>query len=549
MGRDLCRNRSHLLVGHHVEMRQGAYVMKKILPVLSAFSLVCAPVQAEVKLSDKLNRIARHLGEGGVHFSVTDSEGDLESLAGLLDEVIAVIPDADVPPGMKISSFFRELGLFSLQGTGASSSKVGDLWHNRAFVLTDGKHEGLLSLLGREPAVGGVADFAPAGADLVLETSLDLREVEKMSRKLASSLGPEAENDVVGMFGQEIPELGMTLADLFVDFSVRGTLVFWLDDEKTFELGPEMVFPVPHFSARLDNAGVVWNLIKSQLGSTSEIKEVGQEMVLAPKEGNLDAPWGSVAPRFVWNAQSKQLFFSLSAGDLAACRGEGAKLSSSADFKKATTGFPEKTNGLAYVSQDSLKTAISIAKGFKSEIPEEGLAVFDKVMPHLETLAKNGGYAAGFSVEKDGFLFVANSPLAAKGSSGMGSVFTIATLAGIATPLIVRAQEAGDDARTTVALKNYAVAQLTYKVEKGNYAKSLEDLVDANFIDQKTAADLVTADFEVTISGVANGNAKDVIGLASCYKDPESVLVARADGSVVTLTYEELEAQLEKQAK
>jgi hypothetical protein len=535
------RNRIHQLVG-----------MTKVPSILLTAGLLAGPMaSAEVKLSEKLNRIAAHLGDGGVHFAVTDSQDDLKNLGEVIDEVIKVIPDADVPPGFKVTSLIENLGLLSVQGSGESSKKVGNLWHNRSFVLTDGKHEGLLSLLGRKATASGASDFAPSGADLVLETSLDLRQMEKLARKVSKMFGPEAEQETKGALMEALPGMGMTLAEMFTDFSVRGTMVFWLDEKETFDLGPEASFPVPHFAARLEGSEVLWTFLKNTLGEESVLKKVGDEVILAPKDGVEEVPWGLVDPRFVWNAKTKQLFFSLSDVDLAACRGEGVKLSADADFKKATVGFPEKTNGLAYVSSEFLQTLIGIGGVFTEEIPEEGEAVFGMMMGYLKEVADKGGYAGAFSVEEDGFLFVANTPLAMKGGgSGLAGIASVATLAGIATPLIVRAQKTADDTVNANLLKMYAGAQNIYRVEKGSYANHLRELVAADILTQEDAAELSAMGMESLVDGNTKfDDAEAILAYLPSVKDPEKVVVARVDGSSAIISFEKFKEQLRKQSQ
>lgn len=523
--------------------------MKRFLSLFAILALAGSPVSAEVKLSEKLTRIASHLGEGGVHFSVTDSQDDLKNLAGLIDEFFKVIPDADIPPGFKLETVFGDLGLFSVEGSGQSSRKVGETWHNRVFVLTDGKHEGLLSLLGREPAPSNAGDFGPAGADLVLETTLDLRQVEKMARQLAKVFGPQAERDTADTLMGEIPGMGLTMADLFADFSVRGTVVFWLDEKEKFDLGPETLFPVPHLAARLEGGELVWSLLKKSLGEQSVIREVGDEVILSPKDAE-QAPWGLLDPSFVWNAKSKELYFSLTGADLAACRGGGARLAGDPEFKAATVGFPERTNGLAYVSRDFLKTLLGVGSEFSGELPEEGKPIFEKVMPYLEELAEKGGYAAAFSVEDDGFLFVANSPLAAKGGSGLSGIATVATLAGITTPLILRAQKAGQDAENANNLKMYASAQILYRTNEGKYADTVAELVDKKYLDQEAAARLSGSGLESLVDErTAFDRSTDILAFIPSVQDPDMVMVARVDGSVMKLSSLEFREQVRKQSE
>lgn len=526
--------------------------MKRFLSLCAAAILPALPASADVKLSERLTRIAGHLGEGGVHFSVTDSQDDLKDLAGLLDKFLSLVPKDELPARPQFETLLDDLGLYALQGRGSSAHQVGDLWHNRSFMLTNGKHEGVLSLLGDEAEETVAREFAPAGADLVLETSLNLREVERMARKISRSFGDEAEEEFGATFSEEVTNLGLSLAEIFADFTVHGTLVFWLDEEKTFEMGPESEFPVPHFAARLDNAGMVWNLLKAELGADSLVVEKGDETILTPKDAREESPFGVLELRFVWNASRKQLFFSLNEEDLATCRGKGARITDDAGYTVATTGFPQKTSGLAYASKDFLSLAIELAKQFSSEVPPEGQEAVHEIMPYLEKLAKRGGYAGAFAVGDDVFLFLANLPVPVKGDSpmmGLGGVTAVATLAGIATPLILKAKKAGDDTRTLANLKTYASAQLSFHAEFGKYAASTNQLVEKGYLPREVVSILAESGFESFVDSDFEPNQKAIMGVADCLRDPDSVLVVRSDGSASRITLEELEAQLEKQGE
>ena len=524
---------------------------KRLLSCCLLAAISISPVSAEVKLSEKLTKIAGHLGEGGAHFSVTDSGDDLKDLAVFLDQVIGALPDTDLPPGFKLESLFGELGLYALQGSGQSAHQKGGLWHNRSFFLTDGDHEGMLSLLGKKAGPTVAHEFAPAGADLILETSLDLREVEGMARKLAIISGPEGVADVEKTFSEKLGASGMTLAGLFADLTVRGTLVFWLDEEKTFKMGPESSYPVPHFAARLDNAAIVWSLLIAEMSEMGELVKEGDEVKFIPDESEMESPFGLLTPHFVWNPDKKQLFFSLTEADLAACRGKGARVTTDLDFQTATEGFPEASNGLAYFSRDFLVAAVAVGKDLSRDLPPEAGELVVNLTPYFETLSRKGGYAGAFAVEEDGFLFVANTPVPVKGGgmlSSLSGVATVATLAGIATPLILRAQKAGDDAQKGGSLKAYAGAQLMHRQEYGEYANSVERLVEKSILTRDIADELGEAGVEITVDPRARADSSmTIIGVAPSSQSPGSVLVARADGSVSKITAEAFEARMKKQ--
>lgn len=525
--------------------RQVADVMKKLTSLGMAALLPILPAAAEVKLSERLTRIAGHLGEGGAHFSVTDSTDDLRNFGELIDQALGALPEGEVPFELKVEDIFDDLGLLALEGSGSSSHKVGEFWHNRTFFLTNGKHEGVLSLLGDEPEASIVSEFAPAGADFVMETTLDLREVERTYRKVAEAIGMDEEQEVGELLTNEVTGLGLSLADIFVDFTVRGALVFWMDDEKTFEASPGVQTPVPHFAARLDNAGLLWKMLKEELEGNEEvvIEEKDGEWIVRPKEQRMEVPWGTAQPQLVWSPETNQMFVSWAEADLKLCRGEGAKLTSDADFKRATTGFPAATNGLIYISRQNLEKAAKGVSQLVGEMPEEFQGVLNELMPHFETMVSQGGFAGGFSVEKDGFLFVANLPFPLKGNSsllGVGGIATVATLAGIATPLIMQTKGNADAAVDMANMQAVADAQLLYKLKKGGFAYTLKDLAAEKMIELDVAGELEEQGvvFMVKSSGEA-GNGGMIAFLSSRASDDE-VLVAFGDGRVEVLSDDEL---------
>jgi len=75
-------NRGYLRLGAGIS-REIAKVTKVLISRGMAALLPILPAVAEGKLSERLTRIAGHLGEGVAHFSVTDSKDDLQNLGEL----------------------------------------------------------------------------------------------------------------------------------------------------------------------------------------------------------------------------------------------------------------------------------------------------------------------------------------------------------------------------------------------------------------------------------------------------------------------------------
>ena len=524
-----------------------SFDMKRIALLSSVLGLGISPLGAEVKLSEKLTRIAAHLGDGGVHFSVTDAQEDLKDLAQLGDALIKYIPDTEIPPNLKVEQLFSDLGLFSFQGRGSSSAKLGNLWHNRSFILTDGEHEGLFSLLGGESRKPILSDFAPAGSDLVLETTVDLREIERTSRKIGRAFGPQADSEIKEAFAEEITELGMSMADIFADFTVQGTIVLWLDDEKSFEIEQGVSLPVPHLAARMDNAGTVWAILKKQLEADSKFVEKEGEVIVTPESGPFPMPFGEVMPVIVWNPGSKQLFAALTADDLAVCRGKGPKLVASGAYQNATEGFPDEASSLAYLSGDVFRLVEILTKQFLPQAPPEGQEIIEQILPHLQKLGTEGGYAAAVSVKKDGFLTVGNFPFPVKGESslmGPSGLAGVSMLAGLATPAIVKAQKAGKKAQVTNSMKSLMTLTIEFLNEKGRYPQSLEELQESGLAPELFLSGELDGMTWVPVKGDPGS-----LTIFAYQEFPELgvVIFGTADGAVMSLPILEFGERMEKQ--
>lgn len=504
-----------------------------------------SPLGAEVKLSEKLTKIADHLGEGGVHFSVTDAQEDLRDLARIGDKVISQIPDAGIPPSLRLERLFEDLGLFGYLGRGSSSHQIGNLWHNRSFRLTDGKHGGVFSLFGDPVAESVGSTFAPAGADLVMETSLDLRQVEKTVKKIAEAFGQEAEAEVTNGFSEEIAEIGISLADLFTDFKVHGTIAFWMDEENTFEVEEGVELPIPHLAARLDNAGVIWKLLQPQMEGNSRMEEKDGEIIMTPPEGALPTPFGEVLPTIVYNPKTKQLFMALSAEDLEACRGKGPKLGTTQAYQFATVRFPKKVNSQVYLSGDVFRLVEKLANQFVEQAPPEAQDIIKGLLPYLSDLGAEGGYAAAVAVEEDGILSVANTPFPVKGDSslfGSGAIATLAVFAGLASPVVVKAKGAADKAKAMNEVKMVVTAMFAYKAEKEKFPRTMAEMIRAHVVDPE----FLNEDIVVVPQ---KGNEEDPGKIMVYLKLPESdmVIVGMGDGSVTSLPFEVFNDRLNSQ--
>lgn len=132
--------------------------------------------------------------------------------------------------------------------------------------------------------------------------------------------------------------------------------------------------------------------------------------------------------------------------------------------------------------------------------------------------------------------------------TGLGGISAIGMIAGMTTPLVLKAEARANEMELANALKVYAGAQMLYRQEKGRYAEDLAGLGEVMELDDELSGVLEEADFNALVFGgrwEEQRRADTIIGFASSPKDPEMVLVARLDGPVVPLPRAKMREQLE----
>ncbi len=187
---------------------------------------------------------------------------------------------------------------------------------------------------------------------------------------------------------------------------------------------------------------------------------------------------------------------------------------------------------------------MKLAREFSPEVPPEAAGLVTALMPYVEKLAKEGGYAAAFAVAKEGFLFAANLPYPVKGEGTLlelGGVTAVAMLAGMSTSAMKTVKGKAEEATQMNQMKMVANAQLVYQVDKGRYASSLEQLVAAGVLDEELAMQLDRAGVMFTIGAGGEAGKGKMLAFLQSHSPRGDVIVAFADGSVLLLSRIELE--------
>ena len=514
-------------------------------------------VGAVPKPSPALLQVAEYLGEPGAHYSLTDISGDAEKFAGVIDGLLESFREsgmgAEVPSGLNLERLVRDLNIHYVTAIGQSAHKVGSHWHNRMFLDTNGRRNGVLSVLGGEGREYVAPVYAPADADLVLEIELNLKEIRDIARRIATAFGPEARKGVADAFAEAVIEGGLTLGELFGKFEVRASLVVTLDPSNPISLGEGISVPSVSVIARLDRAKWVWDAFAEQLAEGFEQKsEGGLEMLVAPEP--METPMGVLSPVIAFERRSGAIWVALDQKDLGMARDESkSNLAGSEEFQAAMAGLPEKGNALAFSSKRLAQELGKLVKNAERNLEAEvatGIGMVTQFL--LPDLSQPQAYAAAIANNEDGVLLALNGPEAIKGTSMMGSTGTIVALSALATPQIFKALKRAELAENLNKARQVKFALDSYAADNdGEFPAMLSQLVP-DHMDAESFEALKPDTEEGTgnwmyVEGLKNLDRGDLIILFSPDVSDGKRIIVRVDGAARAVDEEEFQALIDEQ--
>ncbi len=508
-----------------------------------------APAQEKTQFSSRLAKVAGHLDSDGVFFSLKNSEGDLKAGLQQLDGLLKGMgSEMGLPPNLNLAEMTDPLGLDHLLASGASSKKAGPHWHNRSFFLTEGKHEGLLSLFGDKARAWEAPQFAPAGTDLLLEFDLDLRKTEAMARKIGRSFGVEKKMDET--FGQQLSSKGITLSDLLKGFTVRTSLVYWEDENDSFKVNEAVTLPIPHLAIRMDNARILWKAWGEEITADSEVRrEVRRENgVITSFAPETETPFGVRKMMLRYEEKTGVLWFALQENDYTRCAGKGKHLADGEKFQAAVKGLPESGQGLAFISAGMCQTLQKLSRNAGGMLPPDAAYVGDLVKNLADSMDSPNGYASAMALENDGILLAFNSPFAQKtaGMNSLAGIAGVSALAGLATPVILKAQKAAEITEDSNNLRQIGTLMVLYDQDFGAYPDNLGQLVEKGYIEPAAAQNNLKFDRYTYYPGYSTADNGMTIILSSPASGGK-VAYLRSDSSVQQVREEKFKALLAKQ--
>ena len=438
-----------------------------------------------------LVNVASNLETNGSHLSVTHIDEDLKQLAEVMDGLLDVARQTsdEVPLNLSVVNLVNDLGLEKIDAVGRSSRWNESVWHNRLFIQTGGSSSGVLSVMGDEGTAWRAGEFAPADADMVVEFELNLRRLRQTMLIVSAAFGEQTQQGFLEAMQEKIANSSMTVGDLLGKMDIRATLVISLDREKRWNVSEQVELPTMLVTLRIERGMWLWKQFGEHIEADAEVSERdGLKFVKAPEE--MDTPMGKLRPVIILDESKDVILVSLSEAYLEKCRSGKTTLSSSDDFKSATTGFPAKGNGLIYVSGDFCKELVEQVIQVRKNIPKdsEATALFDGLLgvSNLSADDVSHGYACCLANTKSGILIVGNSPMPDKGYGMMSSVAPISAMAAMATPMILKQKNKAQLIQVVSKMKQLYFLFFEYDQDEGKFPEQLEDLVQKGYLKQDT---------------------------------------------------------------
>jgi hypothetical protein len=332
-----------------------------------------------------------------------------------------------------------------------------------------------------------------------------------------------------------------------------------MDAGKRWNASPQIELPTIDVAMRIERGMWLWERFGKMIEADAEVSERdGNKVVMAPKE--MDTPMGKVRPIIVLNQKEDVIWVALTEAYLERCQSAESTLASSEDFKKATTGFPETGNGLIYVSADfcsELTERISkfsqVGAGELGAVETTMLVQLLTGLVSLEDGEVSHGYAWCVANQEQGILSVANLPFADKNYGMMSGIMPIATVFGMAAPMVVQARDSATDVKAMSDMRQIAMALLMHQADTGTFPAELEDLVKKEFITREALLELngqnaggAKVPFTY-VGGLSSEADSDTIILYSSAAVNGERICARVDGSVVRMIEIEFQELMEKQ--
>ena len=318
----------------------------------------------------------------------------------LFDKLADMINDLAKKEGQEIDAkaVLTALGLNEINSYAMSSAKDGNMWKNKMFLHNNGSDKGIFPLLGKKNADFTAPNLAPANSDLVFQAELDLKTVEKLIASVmkAGNAPADAVEEFNSGMAEQVPNLGMTTSELLAKLEVRINMV--LDLDPTVKLALPMVGQIdtPNLLFRIDGLGWAADKVADDLVANAGLpmeKKEADGVTTYSLPAAMAAQFMGYSPVITIDTKNDTVSVASTPEFLAKCTGAGDKLSKSANFTEATTGFTQKGNAMTYMSVEGAQFFLKImeilkANGMMEHMGAEEKAQLEKSFALLKKMDK-----------------------------------------------------------------------------------------------------------------------------------------------------------------
>ncbi len=423
-------------------------VMKRFFTTtFLSFSLLSGSVthaQQTVELNEKFTHLASKLKPGGPHYSVSYVEGDFTSILETIDSFFleAIKANKDSAQTEKImkmlekTSFtkvFSTMGFGLIAAKGSSVTPIADnYWHNRSYMSYAKKRKGLIRILGDETTPWQAPLYAPAGADLVLETALNAKFLLPLLREILKDTPKEGINKFNERLTEPLfPGSPLSIEEAMNQTNVQASLALTLDTTKKWSPEPGVTLPGFTAAGRVQGLKPYWPLLEKQLTGTLPRTEKDDLIsFIIPQE--IPTPFGKIQPHIIYNTTKDILWVQMNGSPLDAIADVKGRLALDPDFQKATTDIPAKGSSLIYVSTEMQQQVLEMAKTAieKESSAEKGNSEAIMITKLFDYLKPSEPLATALVSEEDGLFMALNAPIELKGSNSLSPIFILSTLSG-----------------------------------------------------------------------------------------------------------------------
>jgi competence protein ComGC len=448
-----------------------------------------APAAPAVGQSKTSAVIASHLESGGEFYAIVDVKGELEKLgnatAGMMNSMMqqAAAGGAPMPvASLDFKTLFGRLGFYNVDGLGLSSWQDADgLHHNRAFLYTPGGRAGLLKIFGGAPQSFISPTLAPADADFVLEGTLDLKSAAELIISYVKDVGgANAAKQVADTLNAPLaPGTTTTFTgqNLIDHLNTTVTVIARADTQHLIPLSPQYKMPTIDAVIALDGFSDVFDQFQTAFTGAPFFKfSEANGMKIMSVDTEIPAPFDVYQPQLISDPKTKRLYLvSRSSFADETINGKGPRLSSSADFKTAIDGLPDKGNFLSYISK---KGAAAFVQYYSAQMMQTLPPDAQKSMMEFNTLQNIPHGLASVDVNlADGIFAQGESTQSYKNVVLVAPVMAVGLVSAMAIPAFAKVREQSREKAITNNLRIIASAAQTYMLDKGVTSASYQDIV------------------------------------------------------------------------